>query len=86
MLKNQSFPKCGLEKLKSLKHAVELHIKFSNVHLPTLRSMSEPRNSDEKLNPWKILKEGCYYLRSVHQLVKSYKECLPCLLYTSRCV
>ena len=75
-----SSSKCGLEQLKELKSAAELHISYSELYLPMLRSMSQSFGSERNPCPWKSLKEGSYYLGNAYSLVRTYKECTPSVI------
>ncbi|MCJ7454088.1 MAG: ankyrin repeat domain-containing protein [Wolbachia endosymbiont of Homalodisca vitripennis] len=76
-VQSQFSPECELDQLEKLKSATEVHIRFSELYLPMLRSMSQPYSSEKNTSPWKTLKEGSYYLGNAYRLVEVYKDCVP---------
>ena len=74
----QVSPKVELDQLEKFKSAAEIHISFSDLYLRMLQSMSVAYGSEKNPFPWKTLKEGSYYLQNAYQLVKLYKDSIPC--------
>ncbi|XP_057322040.1 poly [ADP-ribose] polymerase tankyrase-2-like [Microplitis mediator] len=62
-----------LDRLKILKGWAESHLKFSDIYLRMLRSLSHPYGPEKNPFPWKTLKEGSYYLGNAHHLVQQHK-------------
>lgn len=63
-----------LDQLEKLKAAAEKHLEFAGLHLRCLRSTTKTGSGCEKNpSPWATLKEGSYYLETVHPLIELYK-------------